>query len=114
MSTMGIMISSEDEKRVKVALSLALHVEELPPDEKVDNLEVYLFAEATALIMNPSPELKQMITELIGRGVIVRACTNLATLYEVNAEAEKMGIELTSANATFAHWTKENYTVFSF
>jgi hypothetical protein len=114
MSTMGIMVSSDDEKRVKVALSLALHVEELPAEEKMDNMEVYLFAEATALIMNASPELKEMITELIGRGVIVRACTNLATLYEVTAEAGKMGIELTRANATFAHWTKENYTVLSF
>ncbi|PWI56785.1 DsrE family protein [Sulfoacidibacillus thermotolerans] len=113
-SQMGIMVVSKQEDRVKVALSLALHIQEAPAEESIDHLEVYLFAEATELLRNGSDEIKGMIRELIARGIMVGACKNLVSAYGVEEEAQNLQVQVFGANATFARWAKEQYVTLSF
>ncbi|MCI0183043.1 DsrE family protein [Sulfoacidibacillus ferrooxidans] len=111
---MGIMIVSKDEQRVKVALSLALHIQEAPEQDGVSHLEVYLFAEATDLIDHASDEIKQMISELISRGVMVGACKNLVDAYHVHEKAIALNLQVSGANATLGRWANEHYVTLSF
>ncbi|OLZ09524.1 DsrE family protein [Sulfobacillus thermosulfidooxidans] len=114
MGKLGIMIASDNPQRIRVALSLALHTAELPEAERPDVLEVFFFAESTALLASAPDDVRQMMQDLRQRGILLEACTNLVKSYQVEDAARALDIALLMANQTFSRWAREGYAILSF
>ncbi len=118
MAKTAVMIFHDDDASLRVGVSVSERMRQAAPDAGVE-IEVFVFGPAQAVLSarddgETREAFREAIDELIGHGVVVGACVNVARANDVESALVERGLRLDFARDVFLRWGHEAAAVLSF
>jgi hypothetical protein len=110
-----VIVSGPDQKdRVTSGLHVAKRMHDARQENGLDRVEVFLFTGGVRLLEDTLPEASALIQELVETGVVVGACSNQLSNWNLSNVAAAKHITSEFARDTFSRYARENYMVLTF
>ena len=118
MAKTAVLIFHDDDASLRVGVSVSERMRQVAPDAGVE-IEVFVFGPAQAVLSahddgETREAFREAVDELIGQGVVVGACVNVARANDVEAHLAARGLRLDFARDVFLRWGHEGAAVLSF
>lgn len=118
MAKTAVLIFHDDDASLRVGVSVSERMRQAAPDAGVE-IEVFVFGPAQAVLSGHDDDetreaFRRGVDELIGHGVIVGACVNVARANDEESALVERGLRLDFARDVFLRWGHEGAAVVSF
>ena len=118
MAKTAVLIFHDDDASLRVGVSVSERMRQAAPDAGVE-IEVFVFGPAQAVLAGQNDgetreAFRAAVDELIGHGVTVGACVNVARASDAEAVLAERGVRLDFARDVFLRWGHEGAAVLSF